>query len=109
MKPNVTRACGSTATPRSGELLRQLVANSKITGTTRYPESAAKASGNKAGAVMTVAFELNGQPFLAAQRRAELQVHTRRVLPSLLRHAGQVDAASGTGWVPAANIKTVAG
>ena len=42
-----------------------LIANSKITGTTRYPESAAKASGNRAGAVMTVAFELNGQPFLA--------------------------------------------
>ena len=39
--------------------------NSKITGVSRYGESAAKASGRPKGSVMTVAFELEGQPFVA--------------------------------------------
>jgi predicted 3-demethylubiquinone-9 3-methyltransferase (glyoxalase superfamily) len=39
--------------------------NSKITGVSRYGESAAKASGRPKGSVMTVDFELEGQPFVA--------------------------------------------
>jgi predicted 3-demethylubiquinone-9 3-methyltransferase (glyoxalase superfamily) len=38
---------------------------SKILNTARYSESAAKASGRKKGSVMTIAFELNGQKFIA--------------------------------------------
>lgn len=39
--------------------------NSKVTATTRYPKAAEEVSGKKAGSVMTVEFELDGQPFLA--------------------------------------------
>src|SRR5436309_15973671 len=39
--------------------------NSKIGSVTRYAEEAAKASGRPKGSVMTVAFELNGQEFVA--------------------------------------------
>src|SRR2546422_9103710 len=39
--------------------------NSKIGSVTRYAEEAAKASGQPKGSVMTVAFELNGQEFVA--------------------------------------------
>jgi len=38
---------------------------SKITGLARYEEESAKASGRPQGSVMTVAFELNGQEFVA--------------------------------------------
>ena len=39
--------------------------NSKILNIARYGESGAKVSGQKKGSVMTVSFELEGQPFLA--------------------------------------------
>ena len=39
--------------------------NSGIRGITRYDEAAAKAAGRPVGSVMTVAFELDGQPFTA--------------------------------------------
>ncbi len=39
--------------------------NSRITGISRYGEAGAKASGRKKGSVMTVAFELEGEPFVA--------------------------------------------
>ncbi len=39
--------------------------NSKITGVTHYDESSAKASGQPAGSVMTVSFQLEGQDFVA--------------------------------------------
>jgi len=39
--------------------------NSKIVHVTRYPKEAEEASGKKAGEVMTVDFELNGQRFTA--------------------------------------------
>jgi predicted 3-demethylubiquinone-9 3-methyltransferase (glyoxalase superfamily) len=39
--------------------------NSKITRISRYPEAAAKASGQRARSVMTIAFKLNGQDFIA--------------------------------------------
>ncbi|HEY5791982.1 MAG TPA: VOC family protein [Chthoniobacterales bacterium] len=39
--------------------------NSKITSVTRYDEAGAKASGQPAGTVMTVAFQLDGQDFVA--------------------------------------------
>jgi predicted 3-demethylubiquinone-9 3-methyltransferase (glyoxalase superfamily) len=38
---------------------------SKVTDVARYGPSAAKASGRPEGSVMTVGFELDGQPFLA--------------------------------------------
>jgi len=39
--------------------------NSKILKVARYGESGAKASGRKKGSVMTIAFRLNGQEFVA--------------------------------------------
>jgi predicted 3-demethylubiquinone-9 3-methyltransferase (glyoxalase superfamily) len=39
--------------------------NSKIGAISRYGEAGKEAHGQKAGTVMTVAFELNGQPFTA--------------------------------------------
>ena len=39
--------------------------NSKITGITRYGDAGAKGAGRPKGSVMTVTFELNGQPFMA--------------------------------------------
>jgi predicted 3-demethylubiquinone-9 3-methyltransferase (glyoxalase superfamily) len=39
--------------------------NSKITAVSRYGEAGAQASGRPKGSVMTVAFELDGQPFVA--------------------------------------------
>ena len=39
--------------------------NSRIIGTTRYDEEASKAAGRPKGSVMTVEFELDGQPFTA--------------------------------------------
>ncbi|HZW35954.1 MAG: VOC family protein [Deltaproteobacteria bacterium] len=39
--------------------------NSKIVSVSRYGEAASKASGRPKGSVMTVAFELEGQPFVA--------------------------------------------
>ena len=39
--------------------------NSRILGTTRYDEAAAKAAGRPVGSVLTVAFELDGQRFTA--------------------------------------------
>ena len=50
------------------EAARQYVGlfrRSRITRTTRYSEAAAKASGRVPGSVMTVAFDLAGQPFVA--------------------------------------------
>ena len=42
-----------------------LFADSKITDTQRYTKEAEQASGKPAGSVMTVAFELDGQKFVA--------------------------------------------
>jgi len=39
--------------------------NSRIVSVSRYGEAAAKSSGRPKGSVMTVAFELEGQPFVA--------------------------------------------
>jgi len=39
--------------------------NSRITNIARYGDDAAKVSGRPQGSVMTVAFELDGQPFVA--------------------------------------------
>ena len=39
--------------------------NSKVTATTRYDEEGAEASGRPRGTVMTVAFQLDGQDFVA--------------------------------------------
>lgn len=49
----------------AANLYVSLFKNSKITGTTRYDEKAAKASGRAKGTVMTVAFQLEGQEFVA--------------------------------------------
>jgi len=49
----------------AANLYVSLFKNSKITGTTRYDEKAAEASGRAKGTVMTVAFQLEGQEFVA--------------------------------------------
>jgi predicted 3-demethylubiquinone-9 3-methyltransferase (glyoxalase superfamily) len=47
--------------------------DSKITAITRYGKAAAKASGQPEGAVMTVEFEISGQPFLALNGGPQFQ------------------------------------
>lgn len=47
------------------KLYTSLFKNSKTGSTARYDEAGAKVSGRKAGSVMTVAFQLNGQDFTA--------------------------------------------
>src|SRR3954469_408821 len=42
-----------------------IVPNSKITGVSRYPDAGQEVHGRPAGSAMTVAFELDGQPFTA--------------------------------------------
>jgi predicted 3-demethylubiquinone-9 3-methyltransferase (glyoxalase superfamily) len=42
-----------------------IFSNSRITSTTRYDSASASASGRPEGSVMTLAFELDGQPFTA--------------------------------------------
>jgi predicted 3-demethylubiquinone-9 3-methyltransferase (glyoxalase superfamily) len=42
-----------------------LFKNSKVLNVTRYGEAGAKVSGRQPGSVMTVAFQLEGQPFIA--------------------------------------------
>lgn len=45
--------------------------NSKITKLTHYPKAAEQVSGKKQGTVMTVAFELDGQEFMALNGGSE--------------------------------------
>jgi predicted 3-demethylubiquinone-9 3-methyltransferase (glyoxalase superfamily) len=47
--------------------------NSKITKTSYYPESVAKNSGVRARSVMTIAFKLNGQDFIALNGGSEFK------------------------------------
>lgn len=42
-----------------------IFANSKINNIARYPEAATEVSGKPAGSVLTVDFEIEGQPFVA--------------------------------------------
>jgi predicted 3-demethylubiquinone-9 3-methyltransferase (glyoxalase superfamily) len=53
----------------AARLYTSLIPNSKIKGVTRYGE----AGPGKAGSVMTVDFELNGQPFVALNGGPEFQ------------------------------------
>jgi len=49
----------------AAKLYVSIFKNSRIVTTTRYDEASAAASGRPKGSVMTVAFELDGQPFTA--------------------------------------------
>lgn len=46
-------------------LYTSVFADSRIVATTRYARESAQASGRQEGSVMTIAFELEGQPFTA--------------------------------------------
>lgn len=49
----------------AAEFYTSVFENSKITSVSRYTEASAAAAGRKPGSVMTVAFELDGQRFVA--------------------------------------------
>ena len=49
----------------AAEFYTGIFKDSKILSTVRYPKAAEEVSGKKAGSVMTVEFELNGQRFVA--------------------------------------------
>jgi predicted 3-demethylubiquinone-9 3-methyltransferase (glyoxalase superfamily) len=55
-----------TQAEEAAQLYTRVFPNSRITSTVRYGAEAAKASGQPAGSVMTVAFELDG---MAGTRR----------------------------------------
>ncbi|MBX4210830.1 VOC family protein [Candidatus Parcubacteria bacterium] len=54
-----------TQAEEAAKLYTSIFKNSKILSVARYPKSAEAVSGQKAGTVMTVEFELEGQRFLA--------------------------------------------
>ncbi len=54
-----------TQAEEAAQLYVSLFKNSKITDITRYDEASAKVSGQPAGSVLTIAFELDGQKFVA--------------------------------------------
>jgi predicted 3-demethylubiquinone-9 3-methyltransferase (glyoxalase superfamily) len=66
--------------------------NSKITATTHYPASAAKASGQPKGSVMTVEFELDGQPFMALNGGPAFKFTEAISLTVLCKDQKEVDA-----------------
>ncbi|WP_166878686.1 VOC family protein [Salinibacterium sp. ZJ450] len=49
----------------AAKLYTSIFKNSRITSVTKYPEAATEFSGKPAGSVLTVEFELDGNPFLA--------------------------------------------
>jgi predicted 3-demethylubiquinone-9 3-methyltransferase (glyoxalase superfamily) len=49
----------------AAQLYAAIFPNSRITQISRYPEAGREVHGRPAGSVMTVAFELDGQPFTA--------------------------------------------
>ena len=57
----------------AAKLYTSVFKNSKITGTTTYPKAAEEDSGQPAGSVMTVEFELEGQPFVALNAGPEFK------------------------------------
>ena len=61
--------------------------NSKITSVARYSEVGHEIHKQPAGSVMTVAFELDGQPFTALNGGPVLQVQRGGLAAGLLRHA----------------------
>ena len=58
---------------RAVKFYTSIFKNSKITKTSHYPESVAKNSGVRAGSVMTIAFKLNGQDFIALNGGSEFK------------------------------------
>ncbi len=50
---------------RAAELYMSLFPDSRITSVTRYGEAGGEVTGGHPGSVMTVEFELEGQPFVA--------------------------------------------
>ena len=65
--------------------------NSKIVTTTRYPEAAAKSSGQPAGSVMTIAFKLNGQDFIAMNGGPQVKFTEAISLMVYCETQGEVD------------------
>jgi len=65
--------------------------NSKITQIAHYGEAAAEASGRPKGSVMTVAFELDGQPFLALNGGPEFTFTPAISFIANCEHQAEVD------------------
>ena len=63
--------------------------NSRIVSITRYGEEGAEASGRPKGTVMTVAFQLDGQEFVALNGGPYFQVHRGNIICRQLRIAGR--------------------
>ena len=63
--------------------------NSKIGTITRYSEAGHEIHGKPAGSVLTIAFELDGQPFIGAQRRAGLPVQRGNLVSDPLPDANR--------------------
>ena len=65
MKPIAPCLWFDTEGEKAAKLYVSLFPKSKITGISRYGKAGQDVHGRKPGSVMTVAFELNGKPFLA--------------------------------------------
>jgi predicted 3-demethylubiquinone-9 3-methyltransferase (glyoxalase superfamily) len=83
--------------------------NSRVRNVARYGSAAAKASGKKSGSVVTVAFELEGQGFMALNGGPEFQFSpaislvvgctTQKELDALWRKLSRGGAEGPCGWL----------
>ncbi|EDY18693.1 3-demethylubiquinone-9 3-methyltransferase [Chthoniobacter flavus Ellin428] len=65
--------------------------NSKITAITYYPDEGNEIHGKKAGTVLTVAFELNGQPFTALNGGPQFQFSPAVSLQVMCEDQAEID------------------
>jgi len=65
--------------------------NSKITAITYYPDEGNEIHGKKAGTVLTVAFELNGQPFTALNGGPQFQFSPATSLQVMCEDQAEID------------------
>ena len=65
MQPLVPHLWFDDEAEQAAKFYTSVFKNSKLLHTVRYPKAAEEVSGKKAGSVMTVEFELNGQRFVA--------------------------------------------
>lgn len=65
MKPIAVNLWFDTQAEEAAEFYTSVFPRSKIGAVTRYPKAGQEITGQAPGTVMTVAFEINGQPFIA--------------------------------------------
>lgn len=91
------------------ELYTSVFPNSRVVRTHRYSEAGARVSGKPAGSVMTITFELDGQPFVALNGGPHFQLseavsfmvtcNTQEELDALWGRLAQGGTEQPCGWL----------